>query len=147
MRLDWDSHFMRRAYVVAEMATCPRASVGAVLVRGKHELVSGFNGAAKGLPHCTDVGCEMENGHCVTAVHAEANAIVQAALHGVSTAGATAYVTHTPCRRCTNMLINAGITRIVYGIDYRSEQSLALLKEAGIIYERIAVPATCSAYR
>src|SRR5690349_16270236 len=111
MPRDWDAHFMRRAYVAAEMATCPRASVGAVLVRDKHELCSGFNGAAKGLPHCVDVGCEMEKGHCVTAVHAENNAIIQAALHGISTAGATLYVTHSPCRRCANHLINAGIVR------------------------------------
>ncbi len=119
MRPDWDEYFMNIAATVATRSTCDRAAVGAVIVRDKRILTTGFNGSPAGLPHCDDVGHLMVDGHCVRTTHAEANAIIQAALHGISTKGAICYVTHFPCLGCTKMLINAGITAIIYANNYR----------------------------
>jgi dCMP deaminase len=130
-RPSWDHYYLTIAYTVAKRATCPRASVGAVLVKDNHIIATGFNGAVRGLPHCTEVGCLMLDGHCARAVHAECNAIIQAALHGVSTAGATAYITHYPCLNCAKMLVNAGITRVVYGEVYRQSQDTVSILEIG----------------
>lgn len=133
MRPDWDTYFMTIAHDVAARSTCDRALVGAVLVREKRILTTGFNGSPTGLPHCDDVGHLMVDGHCVRTIHAEANSIIQAALHGVSTKGATCYVTHMPCLSCAKMLINAGIVRIVYHKDYRQdENTLLFLKLAHV---------------
>jgi dCMP deaminase len=119
MRPDWDSYFMKIAFAVSERSTCDRAFVGCVLVLEKRILTTGFNGSPAGLPHCDEVGHLMVEGHCVRTIHAETNAIIQAALHGVSTKGSTCYVTHFPCINCTKALINAGITRLVYCNSYR----------------------------
>jgi len=133
MRPDWDSYFMTIARAVSARSTCERAFVGAVLVRDKRILTTGFNGSPAGLPHCDDVGHLMIDGHCVRTIHAEANAIIQAALHGVSTNGATCYVTHFPCINCTKMLINAGIVRIVYEVAYRIDEiTVEFLKTANV---------------
>ena len=99
-RLDWDSYFMNIARVVSSRATCPRRYVGAVIVRDKTILSTGYNGSIRGMPHCTEVGHMMENGHCVATIHAELNAIVQAARNGVRIDGATIYVTASPCWTC-----------------------------------------------
>ncbi len=123
MRPDWDEYFMNIAATVATRSTCDRAAVGAVIVRDKRILTTGFNGSPAGLPHCDDVGHLMVDGHCVRTTHAEANAIIQAALHGISTKGAICYVTHFPCLGCTKMLINAGITAIIYANNYRIDQN------------------------
>ena len=96
-RPGWDEYFMEIARTVATRATCPRASVGAVLTREHRILTTGYNGAPRGVAHCLEVGCMIVDGHCLRATHAEANAIVQGALHGVALAGATAYCTHQPC--------------------------------------------------
>ena len=114
MRPDWDSYFMKIAYAVSERSTCDRAFVGCVLVLDKRILTTGFNGSPKGQPHCDEIGHLMVEGHCVRTIHAETNAIIQAALHGVSTPGCTCYVHHFPCINCTQALINAGI--IVVGV-------------------------------
>ncbi len=119
MRPTWDDYFIKIALAVAERSTCDRAHVGAVLVRDKRILTTGFNGSPAGLPHCDDAGHLLVDGHCVRTIHAETNAIIQAALHGVSTKDATCYVTHFPCINCTKTLINAGVTRIVYRNNYR----------------------------
>jgi dCMP deaminase len=104
-----------------------------VLVTDKRILTSGFNGSPSGLEHCDEIGHLMVDGHCVRTIHAETNAIIQAALHGVSTKGATCYVTHFPCINCTKALINAGISRIVYSVSYRTdENAMAFLKTADI---------------
>lgn len=133
MRPDWDTYFMTIAHDVAARSTCDRALVGAVLVREKRILTTGFNGSPAGLPHCDDIGHLMVDGHCVRTIHAEANSIIQAALHGVSTKGATCYVTHMPCLSCAKMLINAGIVRIVYHKNYRQdENTLLFLKLAHV---------------
>ncbi|MCC6169414.1 MAG: cytidine/deoxycytidylate deaminase family protein [Caldilineaceae bacterium] len=122
-RPTWDEYFMDIAFAVAERSTCDRAHVGAVLVRDRRILTTGYNGAPAGLPHCDDVGHLMVDGHCVRTLHAEQNAIIQAALHGVSISGAAAYVTHHPCLTCAKMLINAGIKRVVYAGNYPDDYS------------------------
>ncbi|EQD80744.1 deoxycytidylate deaminase, partial [mine drainage metagenome] len=100
----------------------------------------GTNGAPEGLPHCTEVGCLMIDGHCVRTLHAEQNALLQAAVHGVSTQGATVYVTSEPCLHCTKMLLNARITRIVYRDPYVDKLAREMRAEAGIPCEQIEVP-------
>ena len=133
MRPDWDSYFLKIAYAVSERSTCDRAFVGCVLVREKRILTTGFNGSPAGQDHCDEIGHLMVDGHCVRTIHAETNAIIQAALHGVSTKGATCYVTHLPCINCTKALINAGVIRIVYSVAYRTdENAVNFLKAANI---------------
>lgn len=133
MRPDWDEYFMNIAQTVATRSTCDRAEVGAVLVREKRILTTGFNGSPAGLPHCDDSGHLMDEGHCVRTTHAEANAIIQAALHGISTKGAVCYVTHFPCLGCTKMLINAGVSAIIFRSDYRVDNNaLKFLEAAGV---------------
>jgi dCMP deaminase len=123
---------MEIARTVATRATCPRASVGAVLVREHRILTTGYNGAPRHVAHCTEAGCELDNNHCIRATHAEANAIVQGALHGVSLEGSTAYCTHQPCVNCAKLLISAGITKIVYLRPYPDSFAQRLLAEAGV---------------
>ena len=132
MRPGWDEYFMEVARTVATRATCPRASVGAVIVRDHRILTTGYNGAPHHVAHCTEVGCKIVNGHCLRTTHAEANAVVQGALHGVSLAGSTLYSTHQPCVGCSKLLISAGIVRIVYEEAYPDELATALLAEAGV---------------
>jgi dCMP deaminase len=136
MRPGWDEYFMQIARTVATRATCPRASVGAVLTRERRILTTGYNGAPRGVAHCTEAGCLIVDGHCLRATHAEANAIVQGALHGVSLEGATAYCTHQPCAGCSKLLISAGIVRIVYADAYPDRVSELLLAEAGVALEQ-----------
>ena len=123
MRPDWDSYFMKIAYSVSERSTCDRAFVGCVLVRDKRILTTGFNGSPSGQPHCDEVGHLLVDGHCIRTIHAETNAIIQASLHGISTKNSTCYVTHFPCINCTKVLINAGISRLVYDIPYRIDKN------------------------
>ena len=137
-RPSWDSYFIKIAYAVAERSTCNRAHVGCVLVKEGHILTTGFNGSPKGQPHCNDVGHPMKNDHCIRTVHAEANAVIQAALHGVSTKGATVYLTHFPCYTCAKMLINAGVIRVVFEEWYgESRVIFELLKTANIGVNRV----------
>jgi dCMP deaminase len=138
MRPSWDEYFLQIARTVATRATCPRASVGAVLTREHRILTTGYNGAPRGVAHCLDVGCIVVNEHCQRATHAEANAVVQAALHGVSVAGATAYCTHQPCVNCSKLLISAGVERIVYADAYPDTVAERLLAEAGVELVRAA---------
>jgi len=120
------------AFQVARRSTCPRASVGAVIVRDKRILTTGYNGSPRGLPHCTEAGCLIINGHCVRALHAEQNAIIQGALHGVDVSHSVLYVTHQPCLSCAKMIINAGIKKIYYQNNYADPMSRELLAEAGV---------------
>lgn len=131
-RVDWDTYFMNIAEQVASRSTCDRKFVGAVIVREKNILSTGYNGSIRGLPHCDEVGHEMENGHCMRTVHAEANAIIQAARHGININGATLYTTASPCYNCFKLMVNAGIKKICYGEFYRDERSIAIAKELGI---------------
>jgi len=131
---------MHVAESVATRATCPRASVGAVLVRDHRILTTGYNGAPRGVAHCSEAGCELANGHCIRAVHAEANAIVQGALHGVGLEGATAYCTHQPCVGCAKLFISAGVRKIVYRDPYFDPFAERLLSEAGVELESYSAP-------
>lgn len=117
---------------VSRRATCLRAQVGAIIVKDKRILTTGYNGAPKGLPHCLDEGCEMVGGHCVRSLHAEQNAIIQAAQHGISLEGGTIYTTHQPCHTCAKMIINAGLQRVVYAGLYPDELAMRYLKIAGV---------------
>ncbi len=133
MRPSWDSYFMKIAQDVALRSTCDRAMVGSVLVREKHIISTGYNGSPAGLDHCEDVGHLMVDGHCVRTVHAEVNAIVQAAVFGLTTRDATFYVTHFPCLNCTKTLINARIARLVYQEAYHVDLiAMEFLQKAGI---------------
>jgi dCMP deaminase len=131
-RPTWDDYFMRITFQVAKRSTCPRAEVGAVIVRDKRILTTGYNGAPTGLPHCTEVGCLMVNSHCVRTLHAEQNAIIQGALHGVDVSASTLYVTHQPCLVCAKMIINAGIERVVYAGQYPDDIARSFLEQARV---------------
>ncbi|MDQ2991306.1 MAG: dCMP deaminase family protein [Candidatus Eremiobacteraeota bacterium] len=120
------------ARTVATRATCPRASVGCVLVRDHRILTTGYNGAPRGVPHCSDLGCIVVDDHCLRAMHAEANAIVQGALHGVGLQGAIVYSTHQPCVHCSKLLISAGVQKIVFAEAYADPVAAALLEAVGI---------------
>lgn len=139
-RPSWDAYFLTIAAAVAQRSTCRRRRVGAVLVRDRRILVTGFNGAVRGQPHCLDVGCDMQDGHCVRAVHAEVNAVIQAALHGVSTLGSTLYCTSQPCHGCTKVLLNAGVAAVVYADPYQDARADALWAAAGIVPRRERAP-------
>ena len=131
-RVDWHTYFMNIAQEVATRSTCPRKSVGAVIVRDKRILSTGYNGSIRGLPHCTDIGCDIQDSHCIATVHAEANAIIQAARNGVCIDGADMYVTASPCWNCFKLIANSGIIRIYYGEFYRDEKSLHIAEQCGI---------------
>ena len=138
-RPSWDEYFMQIARDVSTRATCLRRLVGAVVVQDKRILTTGYNGAPHGLPHCTEVGCKMQDGHCVRTLHAEQNAIVQGALNGVSLKNASLYVTCQPCNGCAKMIINAGITKVVFDGDYPDPFALELFEQAKIELIRIRV--------
>ena len=123
---------MNLAVQAATRSTCPRKQVGAVIVRDKAVLATGYNGSLRGLPHCTDVGCLMENEHCVRTVHAEANAILQAARHGIRLEGADIYATSSPCWHCFKLIANAGLARVFFGEFYRDERIREFAEAAGI---------------
>lgn len=131
-RASWDEYFMNIAREVATRATCDRKHVGAVIVRDKAILATGYNGSIRGLPHCDEEGHLMEEGHCVRTVHAEANAIVQAARHGARIDEASIYVTASPCWACFRLIANAGIKRIVFGEFYRDQRIFDISQRIGI---------------
>lgn len=124
-RPGWDKYFMGFALAASVRATCDRKHVGAVIVVSKQVVATGYNGSIAGMPHCDDVGHDMVEGHCVRTVHAEANALAQAARHGVAIEGATVYTTASPCWDCFRVLVNAGIKRMVYAEPYRAEEHQA----------------------
>jgi dCMP deaminase len=138
-----DEYFMEIACVVGKRSTCLRNHVGALFVKNKRLLSTGYNGAPAGLQHCDEVGCAREGVASGTrhelcrAVHAEQNAIIQAALHGVSIEGATLYCTHQPCILCAKMLINARISRVVYSRSYPDDTALRFLAQAGVEVTRL----------
>lgn len=144
-RPSWDAYFMKIAREVATRSTCLRRQTGAVLVVEKRILTTGYNGVPTGLKHCREVGClreklsiaSGERHELCRGLHAEQNAIIQAAIYGVSIKGSTLYTTHFPCSLCAKMLINASVKRIVYGDDYPDDLSRSLLKEANIVWEKI----------
>lgn len=126
-----DQTLLATARVMAGRGTCSRLQVGAVVARDSRVVSSGWNGSPSGMAHCT----HLDDNPCVISVHAEANAIAFAARAGVSTAGTTLYCTHAPCYDCAKLILNAGITRVVYAEKYRSEEGLTLLKAGGTVTE------------
>ena len=137
IRPTWDEYFMEIARQVAQRSTCPRASVGAVIVRERRILTTGYNGAPEGLLHCLEAGCIIEDDHCQRSLHAEQNAIIQAAMHGVSIQGGQLYCTTQPCVLCAKMIINAGIERVVFAGDYPDSLGKSLLEEARVDLVRL----------
>ena len=143
-----DEYFLKVASVVAERSTCLRHHVGAVAVRDKHILSTGYNGAAAGLKDCLELGClrdemNIESGtrhEICRAIHAEQNVIIQAALHGISLEGATIYATHSPCILCAKMLVNARVRRFVTFGHYADNSFTDLFKEAGVKFEVLPKP-------
>ncbi len=139
-RPDWDNYFMAIASVVATRSTCLRRKVGAVIVRDRQIISTGYNGAPKGVPHCAEVGClreklgipSGERHEICRGAHAEINAIAQAAATGSTTAGADMYCTHEPCSFCTKAMINAGIRRVLYVFPYPDPLARQLREEAGL---------------
>jgi dCMP deaminase len=131
-RVSWETYFMNIAKEVSTRSTCDRKHVGAVIVRDRTLLSTGYNGSIKGLPHCNDAGCEMVDGHCIRTSHAEANAIVQAAKNGVKIDDSEIYVTASPCYNCFKLIANSGIKVIFYNELYRDERIKDRAKEVGI---------------
>jgi dCMP deaminase len=153
-RPDTDQYFLKIASVVAERSTCRRHHVGAVAVRDKHILATGYNGAASGLKDCLELGClrdqkQIPSGtrhEVCRGIHAEQNVIIQASLHGVSLEGSTIYCTHTPCILCAKMLVNAKIARYVSFGEYNDNQFVPLFGEAGILVDIKNKPPTRISY-
>lgn len=146
MRPSWDEYFLKLAMLASERATCPRMHCGCVLVKDKYVLSTGYNGSLPGLAHCEDVGCLIVDNHCVRTNHAEMNAIAQAARHGVSLDGATAYVTNMPCTTCAKALLAAGISRIVVFSDYHGSLAEQFLEDSGVPLDRLPMPSTVITY-
>ncbi len=131
-RKDWDGYFMEIAGVVASRATCDRKRVGSVIVRDRTILSTGYNGSIRGLAHCCEAGHMMEDGHCVRTIHAEMNAIIQAARNGVRIEGGTIYTTASPCWPCFKAIANAGIVCVVYQEFYRDSRVFEIARKLEI---------------
>jgi len=144
-RPPWDNYFMRIAFLVAERSTCLRRKVGAVIVKDKRILTTGYNGVPKGLKHCAEVGClrdklnipSGQRQEICRGMHAEQNAIIQAAVFGVSIDGSTIYTTNFPCITCTKMIINSGIVKIIYADEYPDDLSKELLAESTVEVQQL----------
>lgn len=149
-RPGWNEYFMKMALLVAERSTCRRHHVGAVIVRNKRILTTGYNGAASGTKDCIELGCLRDKMNIPSgtrheicrAIHAEQNAIIQAGLHGINIKGSTIYCTHSPCILCAKMLVNAGIRRFVTCTDYADSAFRPLFREAGVAFEKMRSPET-----
>ncbi|MBQ9690911.1 MAG: dCMP deaminase family protein [Eggerthellaceae bacterium] len=148
-RPSWDDYFMHLAFEVSKRATCLRRDVGALIVKDKRILATGYNGPPSGVPHCDELGgCLREAAGVPSgqrhelsrALHAEQNALIQAARHGINVDGASIYVTHQPCGLCTKMIINAGIKEIVYAHGYPDDLALELLSYTDIVVREISEP-------
>ena len=145
-RAPWSQYFMDITSLVAERSTCLRRKVGAIAVKDKRILATGYNGAPAGVPHCLEVGClraqlgipSGQRHEICRGLHAEQNVIIQAAVHGISLKGAEIYCTHQPCLICTKMLINCGITKVYYLEAYPDELAAQMIREAGIPFETLS---------
>ena len=144
MRPDWDSYFMEMLEVIKKRSTCMRREVAAMIVKDHRIIATGYNGSPKGLKHCGELGClrqelKIPSGQrheMCRGIHAEQNAIIQAAVYGVSIEDSEIYITHSPCVVCSKMIVNAGIRRVVFRGDYPDQMSLDILKEAKIKVEK-----------
>ncbi|MBI5788416.1 MAG: cytidine/deoxycytidylate deaminase family protein [Candidatus Schekmanbacteria bacterium] len=143
--IGWDDYFMQIAHLVSKRSTCLRRQVGAVVVKEKRILATGYNGAPRGMKHCDEAGCireimkvpSGERHELCRGLHGEQNAILQAALYGISIKDSVLYTTHQPCVLCVKMIINAGITHIFYSNGYPDELGGKLLQEAGITLTKV----------
>lgn len=150
VRPSWDEYFLKMAFLVAERSTCLRHHVGAIIVKDRHVLTTGYNGAARNIDDCTKLGClrnqlnirSGERHEICRAIHAEQNAIIQAGVHGVAIDGGTLYCTHSPCIICAKMIVNAGLKRVVSCGEYPDNFNLVmeLFQQAGVRFERIEQP-------
>jgi len=139
-RPSWDEYFMEITQLVLKRSTCLRRKVGAVIVKDKKILTTGYNGAPRGLPHCLEIGCLREKKKIISGerqelcrgLHAEQNAIVQAALYGISIDGSILYCTNQPCITCAKMIINSGIKKVIYMKEYPDQLARDILREAGV---------------
>jgi dCMP deaminase len=148
-RLTWDQYFMTITQQVAERSTCNRAKVGAVIVRDRNILATGYNGAPAGMPHCTEAGCliyesktpygEVEQ-NCFRTIHAEINAIAQAAKNGSNIKDSSIYVTHTPCIHCIKVLVNTGIKKVYYESPYKLDTLEEILRNTRVHMEKVHLP-------
>ena len=148
-RLTWDQYFMTITQQVAERSTCNRAKVGAVIVRDRNILATGYNGAPAGMPHCTEAGCliyesktpygEVEQ-NCFRTIHAEINAIAQAAKNGSNIKDSSIYVTHTPCIHCIKVLVNTGIKKVYYESPYKLGTLEEILRNTRVHMEKVQLP-------
>jgi len=149
-RLSWDQYFMEIARVVAQRSTCLRAKVGAVIVKDRSIVATGYNGSPAGMPHCTEVGCLIfksqdpdgnAEDNCYRTIHAEINAISQAARRGVSIDEADVYVTHSPCMHCLKTLLNTGVRRICYDKPYKLDKAAYFLEHSTAELVQVPRPA------
>ena len=147
-RLSWDEYFMQMAELTAKRSTCLRRQVGAVIVKDRHIIATGYNGAPRGLKHCEEKGGCLrqqlgvpsgQRHELCRALHAEQNAIIQAANLGIAIEGSTLYCTTAPCSLCAKMLINAGVVRVVFDGAYPDERAMEFFREAGMIVEQLTV--------
>ncbi len=144
IRPSWDEYFMEITHLVSKRSTCLRRQVGAVIVKDKNILATGYNGAPSGVSHCLDVGClreklvipSGERHELCRGLHAEQNAIVQAAKHGTGINGSTLYCTTLPCIICSKMIINAGIKRVVFELGYPDQLAEEMIRESGVIVDK-----------
>jgi len=154
-RPTWDEYFMKMASLVAERSTCLRHHVGAVIVKEKRALTTGYNGAAKGMKDCLELGClrdelGIESGtrhEICRAIHAEQNAIIQAGVHGINISDSTMYCTHTPCMICSKMIVNAGIKEVISYHDYADEEARKFLKKAGVNLKKVLRPGNIISFK
>jgi len=139
-RPEWDQYFLKLAMLASERATCPRMHCGCVLVKDKNVISTGYNGSIPGDDHCEDVGCLMVDNHCVRTVHAEMNALIQAAKYGHAVGSTTAYITNMPCTTCAKALITAGIKRVVIFSEFHDTLATEFFAKASVQIDKIPMP-------
>ncbi|GMA69473.1 ComE operon protein 2 [Leuconostoc litchii] len=145
-RISWHQYFIAQAAILSTRSTCTRLHVGTIIVRDHRIIASGYNGSVSGTPHCTEVGDLMVDGHCVRAVHAEQNALMQAAKMGINVDGSEVYVTDVPCIQCTKLLLQAGINKIYFMRDYRNNTfAEELLAQKNVKLEQVPLSASTAA--
>nr|WP_312473600.1 ComE operon protein 2 [Neobacillus sp.] len=137
-RISWDQYFMAQSHLLALRSTCTRLTVGATIVRDKRIIAGGYNGSIAGGDHCIEKGCYVIDNHCVRTIHAEINALLQCAKFGVPTSEAEVYVTHFPCLQCCKAIIQAGIKKVYYAVDYKNHPyAIELFEQANVKVEKV----------
>jgi len=139
-RPKWDEYFLKLAMLASERSTCPRMHCGCVLVKDRFVLATGYNGSLPHQPHCDEAGCLIVDNHCVRTNHAEINALVQAAVHGISIKGATAYITNMSCTTCSKALIAAGIKRVVVFSDFHDTLAFEFFNNSNVEITKLKMP-------